>query len=116
MSLPPCAGRWDIFDSVNPADHAEAKAICGTCVTRDCRPVLAEIFATWERQQVTGTWDGRLYSEGSIRRVAAPATCELPGCDLPPRRSPSNRPTRYCSEKHGRANYWRKKTERERAA
>lgn len=72
-----CVGRWWLFDSMDPADHAEARDICDTC------PVLIEcdLLLTRERQYVpagtpTGTWAGRfLGKRGTVRTWRPPPRC-----------------------------------------
>lgn len=58
----PCAGKWELFDSVDAADHAEAKALCDICphilaCARELGLVKqgAGIYGHPE-----GTWAGRL--------------------------------------------------------
>ncbi len=67
--IPPCAGRYELFDSIEPVDHAEARAYCLTCPLLDaCRKRLQE--ATRDAYSAVygpaGTWAGELIG-GNIR-------------------------------------------------
>lgn len=60
-----CAGRWELFDSTQPADHQQAAAICATC------PILAACMVRLEEERhearhlghrgggPVGTWAGQ---------------------------------------------------------
>jgi hypothetical protein len=60
-TIPPCAGKWSLFDSTEPRNHAKARALCAAC------PVILECY---ERLQLSlqvdtsarprGTWAGML--------------------------------------------------------
>lgn len=70
---PPCAGRWELFDSTDLADHLQAAAICQTCpLIVDCRK---ELEAAKRDAYVpikygpAGTWAGRLV--GPKHRISA---------------------------------------------
>lgn len=60
--IPPCAGQWSLFDSVNIHAHRRARVLCATC------PLLtactAELEATRNAAKPgygpRGTWAGRL--------------------------------------------------------
>jgi hypothetical protein len=60
--IPPCTGKWDLFDSVNIHSHRVARNLCATC------PILlacaAELDATRRAAKPgygpRGTWAGRL--------------------------------------------------------
>lgn len=103
----PCKGLGDLFNSTDPADHAEARKICATCITRDCVPIFDWIAEhAQDRPFITGTWDGRLYSE-SIARYGQ-RTCRLDECDLP---LGGHGSARYCSDEHKNAAAWRRRQE-----
>lgn len=79
-ALPPCAGQWELFDSTDPSDHEEAKALCGQC------PMIVEcgqrLDAARNRAHrgggqtygPVGTWAGRLM--GIPRTTAARMAAE----------------------------------------
>lgn len=60
--IPPCAGKWDLFDSTELGDHAQAAQLCATCpMTTECRSILEQsryVSATGGRP--SGTWAGTL--------------------------------------------------------
>lgn len=65
-TLPPCAGRWDIFDSTNVDDHARAALLCEACpIITECRQRLEAArldSLTGQRAGIKygpqGTWAG----------------------------------------------------------
>ena len=70
----PCVGKWELFDSTNPSDHAEAKALCDTCPTLNwCATELEKVRrAAYPEFGPEGTWAGQLvltYSEEQKRRI-----------------------------------------------
>lgn len=94
--MTPCAGLHELFDSTEPVDHMQAKAICKTC------PVI-----DWCRTQVppstrfpAGTWAGRLYREKPvpINQVAC-RQCEA----MFPSTGASRGRKAYCSDECRRA-------------
>jgi hypothetical protein len=61
-TIPPCAGHWDLFDSVNIHSHRLARSLCETCpVLLTC---IKELDATRRAAKPgygpRGTWAGRL--------------------------------------------------------
>lgn len=61
-TTPPCAGRWDLFDSTDRRVHEEAADLCATCPMQlECWDILQ---ATQEASHVggrpSGTWAGQL--------------------------------------------------------
>lgn len=65
----PCVGKWALFDSTKPDDHATAKAICGTCpdpCTWDLREAQRLAHSGGGPQ---GTWAGRLLTENPDHRI-----------------------------------------------
>lgn len=63
---PSCIGRWWLWDSVNLADHHEARAICAVCPALAwCADRTAEVSRGHRGRHglgpLTGTWAGRLY-------------------------------------------------------
>ena len=67
---PPCAGKWRLFDSTDPADHIEAREICAACpLIEDCRRRLEQ--ANVSARAVArgggprGTWAGELVGHDS---------------------------------------------------
>lgn len=57
-----CVGRWWLFDSIDPDDHAEAAKECAICPVRDsCLQVLQEVAGGGPRASgPVGTWAGLL--------------------------------------------------------
>lgn len=97
-TIPPCAGKWALFDSADPHDHAEAKKLCAVCpMVAECRERLALTqaeHAYGRRKSLEygprGTWAGepvgvtkvnvrlhrkraeeRMYSEQELRQAHA---------------------------------------------
>lgn len=68
-----CAGDWDIFDSSDPLDHADAKAICNACpVILQCAEMAARLARQPIDKRPVGTWAGTLYDTPQmIRRKAS---------------------------------------------
>lgn len=65
---PPCAGKWQLFDSVDPVDHHEAATLCAACpVIEDCRQRLAAARADMHSAVYgpAGTWAGELVGDPS---------------------------------------------------
>lgn len=57
--LPPCAGKWFLFDSIDINDHKEAAAICDTCpMVKACEQRRLDDIANGG--QPVGTWAGTL--------------------------------------------------------
>lgn len=75
--VPPCAGQWLLFDSVDLADHRRARAMCGVCPIRlECRKQLEEASADSHcgpKYGPRGTWAGMLVGlpRTSARRAQA---------------------------------------------
>lgn len=66
-TIPPCAGKWLLFDSVDIRDHREAAAICETCPMVDaCEQVRLDDIANGG--QPVGTWAGTLTRPKSWRK------------------------------------------------
>ncbi len=63
---PNCAGRWELFDSTDLADHAEARDLCSRCpvLLRCAQQLRAEQEATAGLRGSgggpSGTWAGKL--------------------------------------------------------
>lgn len=83
MNEPPCAGKWELFDSVDLAAHLEAKALCEACPVLDwCVAQLRRAFENVEYQGYgpQGTWAGQYV--GKTGRVVTPrrreAVCGTP--------------------------------------
>ena len=63
-TVPPCAGKWELFDSNHPREHHQARTLCASC------PVVAACLAQLEMARAashvpntygpSGTWAGRL--------------------------------------------------------
>ena len=78
-TVPPCAGKWALFDSTDPHDHLKAARLCAAC------PMLAECEERLESARnrshrpvaeygPAGTWAGRLVGAGprvSVERAKA---------------------------------------------
>lgn len=62
-SKPPCAGRHELFDSVELEVHFEARALCQTCPVLDaCEQQRREVASTaYSTYGPRGTWAGKLY-------------------------------------------------------
>lgn len=62
--VPPCAGRWELFDSTDIRDHHEARALCAGCpIVLECRQRLAATIADSHlgmKYGPRGTWAGSL--------------------------------------------------------
>jgi hypothetical protein len=81
MKPPPCAGKWELFDSTDPHDHLKARALCVGCPMRvECAQLLEVARAGAHKAGPTknygpqGTWAGRLIGAGphtSIERARA---------------------------------------------
>lgn len=68
-----CVGQHELFDSRDPADHREAKAICATCpAISACRVRVrrAQLAAPWGAGP-QGTWAGKLFGSTSRRELEA---------------------------------------------
>lgn len=68
----PCAGRWDLFDSTDQADHLEARAMCDACPALTwCRDYARNVAETAPHidtsSAMTGTWAGLLYGRQGHR-------------------------------------------------
>jgi hypothetical protein len=79
--VPPCAGKWALFDSTDPADHIEAALLCAACPMRaECGQRLESARNKSHRPihdyGPQGTWAGRLIGAGprvSVERARAEA-------------------------------------------
>lgn len=63
MTKPPCAGKWDLFDSTAPADHLQARTLCWRCpMLEECRANLRAATTTAYSRAwgPAGTWAGEL--------------------------------------------------------
>jgi hypothetical protein len=62
VSLPPCAGLWKLFDSTDPVDHIEARALCMGCpMLLECHDRrMAAHRNQYSTYGPTGTWAGQL--------------------------------------------------------
>jgi hypothetical protein len=77
--VPPCAGKWVLFDSTDPADHVEAARLCATCPMRtECEQRLESARNRSHRPiseyGPAGTWAGHLVGAGpriSVERARA---------------------------------------------
>lgn len=63
--VPLCAGRWELFDSINVADHRIAAQFCAVCPMRDaCRETMLaaqrEKPLPGAKYGPCGTWAGLL--------------------------------------------------------
>jgi hypothetical protein len=60
--IPPCSGKWSLFDSVNLHAHRVARSLCASCPF--LAPCTAELEATRNAAKPgygpRGTWAGRL--------------------------------------------------------
>ena len=73
---PACAGRWQLFDSTDISDHAQAAQICATCPALDwCIQRTDEMHAAVTEPCMVGTWAGRLYGIPG-RRIRSEVTPE----------------------------------------
>ena len=80
-AVPPCAGKWELFDSTDPHDHLKAKALCTGCpMAVECAQRLETARNRAHKGGPTkdygpqGTWAGRLVGAGprtSIERARA---------------------------------------------
>ncbi len=72
----PCAGKWELFDSRNLADHIEAATMCRTC---PAQLACADNLLTVQRSDKAlggspeGTWAGQLM--GGRFSDRAPSQC-----------------------------------------
>lgn len=62
-----CEGQWVLFDSLDPRDHAQARALCATC------PMYAQCVAETRAMQaslapIEGTWAGVLFGSNKVTR------------------------------------------------
>ena len=80
---PACLGRWELFDSREPADHHEAKAMCAGCPVRDwCAAQLRKAQQSANRSTSypdagpQGTWAGQLVGGAHRPRPAVTWTEE----------------------------------------
>jgi len=64
MTRPACVGKVKLFDSTDPIDHMQARAICEACpILNDCRQRLHDAKAEWGYSihfGPRGTWAGTL--------------------------------------------------------
>ena len=67
-----CRGKGKLFESTNPADHAQAKALCDVCpaiaACREWRKATAAA-GTAAYGGPCGTWAGKLYGAGDRGRA-----------------------------------------------
>lgn len=72
-AVPPCLGQHELFDSTDPRDHYEAKALCAICpVFASCLEALATARGEAllpDKYGPAGTWAGQLV--GPPHRVTA---------------------------------------------
>ena len=74
-----CVGQHALFDSTDPATHAQAAELCAACPLLDaCRERLAEMKASVGYYgHPEGTWAGELHTDGTgrnkVRRAAKEA-------------------------------------------
>lgn len=74
---PPCAGRWELFDSTDVLDHREARELCNACpMLADCHDrLLAASKHVYGGPEYgpRGTWAGTLIGgpRTSARRAQA---------------------------------------------
>lgn len=61
--VPPCAGKYWLFDSTDPGDHVEAAKLCRTCpMLQECRGILdaaRKASSTEAGHGPQGTWAGQ---------------------------------------------------------
>lgn len=82
-NVPPCAGRWELFDSTNYADHLIARTYCQKCpLIEQCQERLEEAAAL-RLSGVTdggprGTWAGQMIGAGSKPKVRPIVTIKVP--------------------------------------
>ena len=76
---PLCVGKWELFDSIDLADHREAAALCRECPLRawcsqqlrwTARTASARTAASRDVGPV-GTWAGQLVGTSQADRTAA---------------------------------------------
>ena len=86
-----CVGQHELFDSTDPADHVQARALC-----RDCPAI------DWCRAQIppgsafpSGTWAGRLYGSGRMDPLRLDTTCPICSEAFKPATRGN---VRYCSD------------------
>lgn len=67
--VPPCAGKWDLFDSTDLADHEEAVQLCAACPMKlECRIMLETARAVADSGgRPTGTWAGTLVGSARVK-------------------------------------------------
>ena len=78
-TLPPCVGKWELFDSIDPFDHLRAADLCATCPMLDACNRRLEVarnnaHGNTKDYGPVGTWAGRLVGVGpktSVERAAA---------------------------------------------
>lgn len=78
-AVPPCAGKWVLFDSTDPSDHIKAARLCATCPMRaECEQRLESARNRSHRPVAAygpaGTWAGHLVGAGpriSVERARA---------------------------------------------
>lgn len=74
-TVPPCAGKWVLFDSTDPSDHLKAARLCAGCPMRaECEQRLESARNRSHRPVAdygpAGTWAGRLVGAGpSLSRI-----------------------------------------------
>lgn len=57
-----CEGKWQLFDSIDPINHAEARELCRKC------PLMTECAVSATRVEMpTGTWAARLHGGRGVR-------------------------------------------------
>ena len=70
--IPPCAGKWALFDSTDLIDHIEARAICQECPIRlQCADELKSTRRAAMADKTygpAGTWAGELVGAARITR------------------------------------------------
>lgn len=65
-----CRDRSDLFDSTDPDDHADAKALCAACpVLVACARALAEARTAGAYACPVGTWAGQLLTGEAVHRA-----------------------------------------------
>jgi hypothetical protein len=73
--VPPCAGKWALFDSTDIRDHHEARTLCHTCpAVAACLTALRTARAdalAGDKYGPAGTWAGQLLGVTRQTRAAA---------------------------------------------
>lgn len=82
----PCYGKHALFDSINPADHHAARALCLACpLTRACAQLLEDTTASGGVYgHPEGTWAGQLITpptEVTRKRLSAISRAEHIGTE-----------------------------------